>query len=85
MGMFSRRKLESNWDRYEASEKAECDDGTPTIRGTDFDVLLAAAGKTPLGPGFGFFSKFESGNFIDLSLMLLRAHSPLSLMRLFSK
>lgn len=44
--MFSRRKLESNWDRYQASEKVECDDDTPTVRGTDFDVLLAAAGDS---------------------------------------
>ncbi|XP_075893573.1 cell death regulator Aven [Nelusetta ayraudi] len=44
--MFSRRKLESNWDRYQDSEKVECDDDTPTVRGTDFDVLLAAAGDS---------------------------------------
>lgn len=48
--MFSRRKLESNWDRYQDSEKVECDDDTPTVRGTDFDVLLAAAGKVLLSP-----------------------------------
>lgn len=47
-GMFSRRKLESNWDRYEDVEKVECEDDMPTCRGTDFDVLLAAAGKTLL-------------------------------------
>lgn len=46
VGMFSRRKLESNWDRYEESEKVEDEDEIPTRRGTDFDVLLAAAGKT---------------------------------------
>lgn len=45
-GMFSRRKLESNWDRYEDSEKLESEDDMPTCRGMDFDVLLAAAGKT---------------------------------------
>lgn len=39
--------------------------------------------RPPLGPGLGIFSKFESGNFIDLSLMLRRAHSPLSPIRLF--
>lgn len=48
--MFSRRKLQSNWDRYQDSEKVECDDDTPTVRGTDFDVLLAAAGKILLSP-----------------------------------
>lgn len=70
--MFSRRKLESNWDRYQASEKVECDDDTPTVRGTDFDVLLAAAGKIPhwASPAFGFLCKFESVNFIDLSFTL---------------
>lgn len=73
--MFSRRKLESNWDRYQASEKVECDDDTPTVRGTDFDVLLAAAGKIPhwAAPAFGFLCKFESVNFIDLSFTL-RSH-----------
>ncbi|XP_014863972.1 PREDICTED: cell death regulator Aven isoform X1 [Poecilia mexicana] len=44
--VFSRRKLESNWDRYEASERAEEDDGTPSQRGTDFHVLLASAGDS---------------------------------------
>lgn len=48
VGMFSRRKLKSNWDRYEDSEKVECEDDMPTCRGTDFDVLLAAAGKIQL-------------------------------------
>ncbi|TKS76305.1 Cell death regulator [Collichthys lucidus] len=31
--VFSRRKLESNWDRYKESEKKEPDDDTPTHRG----------------------------------------------------
>ncbi|XP_027896420.1 cell death regulator Aven isoform X1 [Xiphophorus couchianus] len=44
--VFSRRKLESNWDRYEASERAEEDDGTPSQRGTDFHVLLESAGDS---------------------------------------
>lgn len=45
MEVFSRRKLESNWDRYEESEKQEPDDGTPAKRGTDYHVLLGSAGK----------------------------------------
>ncbi|XP_005737350.1 cell death regulator Aven isoform X2 [Pundamilia nyererei] len=44
--VFSRRKLESNWDRYEESERLEPDDDTPTQRGTDFHVLLASAGDS---------------------------------------
>nr|XP_019953116.1 PREDICTED: cell death regulator Aven [Paralichthys olivaceus] len=44
--VFSRRKLESNWDRYEASEKQEPDDDTPTQRGTDYHVLLESAGDS---------------------------------------
>lgn len=44
--MFSRRKLESNWDRYQDLEKLERDDDVPTCRGMDFDVLLAAAGDS---------------------------------------
>ncbi|KAM8832118.1 cell death regulator Aven [Spinachia spinachia] len=43
--VFSRRKLESNWDRYEASERQEPDDDdTPAQRGTDYLVLLESAG-----------------------------------------
>lgn len=45
MEMFSRRKLESNWDRYEVSERQEPDDDTPTQRGTDYHILLESAGK----------------------------------------
>lgn len=44
--VFSRRKLESNWDRYAESERQEPDDDTPTQRGTDYLVLLESAGKT---------------------------------------
>ena len=46
---FSRRKLESNWDRYAESEKQEPDDGTPAQRGTDYHVLLGSAGKMGTG------------------------------------
>ncbi|XP_061668949.1 cell death regulator Aven [Syngnathoides biaculeatus] len=42
--VFSRRKLQSNWDRYEDSEKQETPDNMPTIRGTDYHVLLGSAG-----------------------------------------
>ncbi|XP_038582166.1 cell death regulator Aven [Micropterus salmoides] len=46
MEMFSRRKLESNWDRYEVSERQEPDDDTPTQRGTDYHILLESAGDS---------------------------------------
>ncbi|XP_037305742.2 cell death regulator Aven [Pungitius pungitius] len=43
--VFSKRKLASNWDRYEASEKQEPDDeDTPAQRGTDYHLLLESAG-----------------------------------------
>lgn len=45
MQVFSRRKLESNWDRYEESERQEPDDETPTQRGADYHILLESAGK----------------------------------------
>ncbi|XP_030628528.1 cell death regulator Aven [Chanos chanos] len=44
--MFPRRKLESNWDRYEASEKEEQNEDVPTQRGTDYHVLLSSAGDS---------------------------------------
>ncbi|XP_071323898.1 cell death regulator Aven isoform X2 [Trachinotus anak] len=44
--VFSRRKLESNWDRYKESEKQEPDDDMPTQRGTDYHVLLESAGDS---------------------------------------
>ena len=43
--VFSRRKLESNWDRYLESERVEPADDTPAVRGTDYHVLLESAGK----------------------------------------
>ncbi|XP_058468929.1 cell death regulator Aven [Solea solea] len=43
---FSRRKLESNWDRYQESERQEPDDDMPTQRGTDYHVLLESAGDS---------------------------------------
>nr|XP_046230038.1 cell death regulator Aven [Scatophagus argus]XP_046230039.1 cell death regulator Aven [Scatophagus argus] len=44
--VFSRRKLESNWDRYEESEKQEADDDVPSQRGADYHVLLESAGDS---------------------------------------
>ncbi|KAK5612548.1 hypothetical protein CRENBAI_011963, partial [Crenichthys baileyi] len=41
--VFSRRKLESNWDRYEEAERAEEDEDVPSQRGTDYHVLLESA------------------------------------------
>ncbi|XP_029902390.1 cell death regulator Aven [Myripristis murdjan] len=46
MEVFSRRKLESNWDRYEESERQEPADDTPSQRGTDYHVLLESAGDS---------------------------------------
>ncbi|XP_017267349.1 cell death regulator Aven [Kryptolebias marmoratus] len=46
MEVFSRRKLESNWDRYEEAERAEEDADTPAQRGTDYHVLLESAGDS---------------------------------------
>ncbi|KAA0708572.1 Cell death regulator [Triplophysa tibetana] len=50
--IFPRRKLESNWDRYEESERKETNEDVPTKRGTDYHVLLSSAGhfsfRTPL-------------------------------------
>ncbi|XP_072301896.1 cell death regulator Aven [Eucyclogobius newberryi] len=43
---FSRRKLESNWNRYEASETQEVDEDMPTQRGADYSVLLQSAGDS---------------------------------------
>uniref|UniRef100_A0AAQ4QV25 Apoptosis, caspase activation inhibitor n=1 Tax=Gasterosteus aculeatus aculeatus TaxID=481459 RepID=A0AAQ4QV25_GASAC len=50
--VFSRRKLASNWDRYEASEREEPDEDTPTQRGTDYHVLLESAERIFHGSRF---------------------------------
>ena len=42
---FSRRKLESNWDRYEAEEKEKLQEEGPTQRGADYHALLGSAGQ----------------------------------------
>ncbi|KAK2864123.1 hypothetical protein Q7C36_003277 [Tachysurus vachellii] len=44
--IYSRRKLESNWVRYEESEKEEVNDGVPEQRGTDYHILLTSAGDS---------------------------------------
>ncbi|KAM3861483.1 cell death regulator Aven [Diretmus argenteus] len=44
--VFSRRKLQSNWDRYAESERKEPADDTPTQRGTDYHILLESAGDS---------------------------------------
>ncbi|KAM9840028.1 cell death regulator Aven [Aulostomus maculatus] len=46
MEVFSRRTLESNWDRYEESERPKSADDTPTQRGTDYHILLESAGDS---------------------------------------
>ncbi|KAI1897306.1 hypothetical protein AGOR_G00081960 [Albula goreensis] len=43
---FSRRKLESNWDRYEAEEKEQLQNEGPTQRGADYHALLGSAGDS---------------------------------------
>ncbi|XP_066550759.1 cell death regulator Aven isoform X2 [Amia ocellicauda] len=44
--VFSRRKLASNWDRYEAAEKEELGEESLMQRGQDFHVLLSSAGDS---------------------------------------
>ncbi|KAM9355380.1 cell death regulator Aven isoform 1-T3 [Pholidichthys leucotaenia] len=44
--VFSSRKLGSNWDRYEESEKQESNNDVPTQRGTNYHVLLESAGDS---------------------------------------
>ncbi|XP_067337192.1 cell death regulator Aven isoform X2 [Channa argus] len=46
MEVFSRRKLESNWDRYKESEVQQPEDDMPTQRGTDYHILLESAGDS---------------------------------------
>ncbi|XP_026520095.1 cell death regulator Aven [Notechis scutatus] len=45
-GSYSRRKLVSNWHRYEESEKETQNDSGESQRGTDFSVLLSSAGDS---------------------------------------
>jgi hypothetical protein len=45
-GNYSRRKVVSNWDRYQDAEK-EVNESGESQRGTDFSVLLSSAGMGP--------------------------------------
>lgn len=42
---YSRRKIFSNWSRYEDTEKEGQSEREESQRGTDFSVLLSSAGK----------------------------------------
>ncbi|KAM6992154.1 cell death regulator Aven isoform 2-T2 [Tautogolabrus adspersus] len=93
MEVFSRRKLESNWDRYAESERQEPEDDTPTQRGTDYHVLLESAGDSFTQFRFSeekdwemdsFAANKMSGVFVDLpalaqSLQQLPLHQRLNL------
>ncbi|XP_060118603.1 cell death regulator Aven [Heteronotia binoei] len=45
-GSYSRRKVVSNWHRYEDAEKEAQSDSSESQRGTDFSVLLSSAGDS---------------------------------------
>ncbi|XP_037690330.1 cell death regulator Aven [Choloepus didactylus] len=45
-GNYSKRKIVSNWDRYQDTEKEVNNDSGETQRGTDFSVLLSSAGDS---------------------------------------
>nr|XP_034966673.1 cell death regulator Aven isoform X2 [Zootoca vivipara] len=45
-GSYSRRKVVSNWHRYEDAEKETQNDNGESQRGTDFSVLLSSAGDS---------------------------------------
>ncbi|XP_041660991.1 cell death regulator Aven [Cheilinus undulatus] len=62
--VFSRRKLESNWDRYAESERQEPEDDTPTQRGTDYHVLLESAGDSFTQFRFSEEKDWEMDSFI---------------------
>ncbi|XP_041952438.1 cell death regulator Aven [Alosa sapidissima] len=64
--VFSRRKLESNWDRYEASELEEQNKDVPVQRGTDYHALLGSAGDS--------FSQFRFSEEKDWEVDSLAAH-----------
>lgn len=42
---YSRRKIISNWSRYEDTEKEGQNEHRETQRGTDFSVLVSSAGR----------------------------------------
>lgn len=43
-GNYSKRKIASNWDRYQDTEKEVGNESGESQRGTDFSVLLSSAG-----------------------------------------
>ncbi|KAL4680649.1 hypothetical protein H8959_022590 [Pygathrix nigripes] len=43
-GNYSKRKIVSNWDRYQDIEKEVNNESGESQRGTDFSVLLSSAG-----------------------------------------
>ncbi|KAM9202578.1 cell death regulator Aven isoform 2-T2 [Dugong dugon] len=45
-GSYSRRKIVSNWDRYQDTEKEADNESGESQRGTDFSVLLSSAGDS---------------------------------------
>ncbi|XP_032337479.1 cell death regulator Aven [Camelus ferus] len=45
-GNYSRRKIVSNWDRYQDTEKEVDNESGESQRGTDFSVLLSSAGDS---------------------------------------
>ncbi|XP_054988577.1 cell death regulator Aven [Sorex araneus] len=45
-GNYSKRKVVSNWDRYQDIEKEVDKEGGESQRGTDFSVLLSSAGDS---------------------------------------
>ncbi|ELW72296.1 Cell death regulator Aven, partial [Tupaia chinensis] len=45
-GIYSKRKIVSNWDRYQDIEKEVNNESGESQRGTDFSVLLSSAGDS---------------------------------------
>ncbi|XP_036912035.1 cell death regulator Aven [Sturnira hondurensis] len=45
-GNYSKRKIVSNWDRYQDTEKGGDDESRESQRGTDFSILLSSAGDS---------------------------------------
>lgn len=43
-GNYSKRKIVTNWDRYQDIEKEVDNESGESQRGTDFSVLLSSAG-----------------------------------------
>lgn len=47
-GNYSKRKIVSNWDRYQDTEKEVDNESGEAQRGTDFSVLLSSAGRNSI-------------------------------------